>query len=60
VGYSLGLEEINCESRIQRILSTAYYSLEDKKIDSYAKENPKWNLILLGSVEDSLHKAVCK
>jgi len=60
VGYSLDLEEINCESRMQRTLSTAYYSMEDKNIDSYTGENPKWNFILLGSVMDSLHKAVCK
>jgi len=60
VGYSLDLEEINCESRMQQTLSTAYYSMEDKNIDSYTRENPKWNFILLGSVTDSLHKAVCK
>jgi hypothetical protein len=60
VGYSLDLEEINCESRLQRTLSTAYYSMEDKNINSYTRENQKWNFISLGSVTDSLHKAVCK
>ncbi len=60
VKYSLDLWELKCPNKTIRILATTHHSKNGEVLDSKKYDNPKWKSIASGSVEDSLHRAVCK
>lgn len=58
--YSLDLWELKCAQNTIRSLATTHHSSNGEVLDSKKNEFAKWKSIVPGSVEDSLHKAVCK
>jgi len=58
--YSLDLWELKCGNNTIRILATTHHSKNGEVLDSKKNDHAKWKSIAPGSVEDSLHKAVCK
>lgn len=58
--YSLDLWELKCANNTIRILATTHHSKNGEVLDSKKNDHAKWKSIAPGSVEDSLHKAVCK
>ena len=58
--YSLDLWELKCANKMARNIVTTYHSKSGEVLDSKKYDYPKWKSIAPGSIEDFLHKAVCK
>ena len=54
------LKEINCVDKTTRLLSEIEYSKDGKTIFSRTDKGSEWYLIIPDTVDDALHKEICK
>lgn len=60
LNHVMSLTEVDCKDKRTRILEITGYSNDGKVLSSFWNPKKNWDLIVPGSRDEALYKAVCK